>query len=194
MEFEELKNNWNALSERLSANEILNKRIIKDMIVQRAETSLAKLQKYDILMALGTLLLAGFVWYMSSRAALSTFTVVLMIVFLLINTVWNVYKGMYLNRMQVMSVDLFCLQKSVVNYRRFLFWEIVLSLPIVILILGVVIFCNKSAQNTSAIVVFAIAAFVLAPLLAYIEYKFVYQKRLRELEKSMEELKEFEKE
>ena len=38
MELEELKAGWNVLNERLAQNEILNKRIIKDMIVTRTNS------------------------------------------------------------------------------------------------------------------------------------------------------------
>ena len=44
MELEELKAGWNVLNERLAQNEILNKRIIKDMIVTRTNSALSRLK------------------------------------------------------------------------------------------------------------------------------------------------------
>lgn len=44
MELEELKAGWNVLNERLAQNEILNKRIIKEMIVTRTNSALSRLK------------------------------------------------------------------------------------------------------------------------------------------------------
>ena len=43
MELEELKAGWNVLNERLAQNEILNKRIIKEMIINRTQSAYERL-------------------------------------------------------------------------------------------------------------------------------------------------------
>lgn len=40
MELEELKAGWNVLNDRLAQNEILNKRIIKEMIINRTQPAI----------------------------------------------------------------------------------------------------------------------------------------------------------
>ena len=48
MELEELKAGWNVLNERLAQNEILNKRIIKDMIVTRNQLCPVKIKMDEL--------------------------------------------------------------------------------------------------------------------------------------------------
>ena len=39
MELEELKNSWNALDKRLADNEVVNLRIVKEIIAQKTKTA-----------------------------------------------------------------------------------------------------------------------------------------------------------
>lgn len=48
MELEELKAGWNVLNERLEQNEILNKRIIKEMIINRTQSAYERLFRFDL--------------------------------------------------------------------------------------------------------------------------------------------------
>ena len=48
MELEELKAGWNVLNERLAQNEILNKRIIKEMIINRTQSAYERLFRFDL--------------------------------------------------------------------------------------------------------------------------------------------------
>lgn len=48
MELEELKTSWNILNERLEKSEMLNKRIIKEMITGRTQSAYERLFRYDL--------------------------------------------------------------------------------------------------------------------------------------------------
>ena len=48
MELDELKAGWNVLNERLEQNEILNKRIIKEMIINRTQSAYERLFRFDL--------------------------------------------------------------------------------------------------------------------------------------------------
>lgn len=47
MELDELKSTWNALNERLRKNELLNDRIIKEMITRKASSAWNRLIKWE---------------------------------------------------------------------------------------------------------------------------------------------------
>ena len=48
MELEELKASWSVLNEQLEKSEMLNKRIIKEMITNRTQSAYERLFRYDI--------------------------------------------------------------------------------------------------------------------------------------------------
>ena len=48
MELEELKAGWGVLNERLEQNEILNKRIIKEMVTNRTQSAYERLFRFDL--------------------------------------------------------------------------------------------------------------------------------------------------
>ena len=45
MNLDEMKNSWNVLNERLEQNEILNKRIIEEMVASKTKSAYGKGQK-----------------------------------------------------------------------------------------------------------------------------------------------------
>ncbi len=48
MELEDLKSSWSELNKQLEKNELLNKRIIQEMITKRTQTAYNKLLRFDI--------------------------------------------------------------------------------------------------------------------------------------------------
>lgn len=57
MELEELKAGWGVLNERLEQNEILNKRIIKEMVTNRTQSAYERLFRFDLFGFLLTLVM-----------------------------------------------------------------------------------------------------------------------------------------
>ena len=48
MELEELRASWNVLNERLAENEIVNQRIVKEMISQKTKSAFDKIYRMSI--------------------------------------------------------------------------------------------------------------------------------------------------
>ena len=57
MELEELKAGWSILNEQLAKSEMLNKRIIKEMITNRTQSAYERLFRFDLF---GLILVLGF--------------------------------------------------------------------------------------------------------------------------------------
>ena len=64
MELEELKNSWNALDKRLAESEVVNLRIVKEMIAQKTKSAYDNIYKQNIFSLAVNIVVSG-VWQRS---------------------------------------------------------------------------------------------------------------------------------
>lgn len=191
MELEELKANWNILNERLQKNEILNKRIIKDMITNRILTARQRLL-WKIIIGYGIY----FICLLLSAFAPVLFRTPLLLAYLvggfaLVIAVSGLPATIYFCRIDI--------KKPLMDsFRRLLFYQkyMRIAYPIIIISALALLICIQfyyfelGANKGTFIFAFA---FLITLIGSFIEYRWDFSK-LDAMKKGLEELKEFEEE
>ena len=79
MELEELKNSWNALDKRLADSEVVNLRIVKEMITQKTKTAFEGIVGHNLYSFVVTLVIMCIVFplvWMHTPITLTSFIIV----------------------------------------------------------------------------------------------------------------------
>lgn len=191
MELEELKANWNILNERLQKNEILNKRIVEDMITNRILTAQQRLLWKMIIgycVYLIALLLAAFAPVLFGTPLLLAYSIG---GFLLVIALGGLPVFISFCRIDI--------KKPLMDsFRRLLFYQkyMRIAYPIVIisalvLLSGLFFYYWKLGANRMTFIY--VFAFLTALIGSLVEYRWDSSK-LEAMKKGFEELKEFEEE
>lgn len=194
MELDELKAGWNVLNERLAQNEILNKRIIKDMITTRTQSAYERLFKFDLfgiilLIALGILL--PFI-DVALKAGTKPISFVLLEGVLIVGLVAQCFIFSLLAKFNMDKMNISELSRLTLKYklwvRRNYVWGTVLATIVLI-----AFYFIQRAYLVSDAPLRLVVAFPFAFTIIYYTIRF-YKKNIQIIEKGLEELKEFEKE
>ncbi|MDF9831142.1 hypothetical protein [Parabacteroides sp. PF5-6] len=194
MELEELKASWGILSERLAQNEIVNQRLVREMIEKKTLSAQSRLQRYDLfslvvvfvtiillpLIKINTVLLtSSFIVLMSMMALALAVQAYLMYLLL----------GIDLQGKGIVENMKVILRYKLLNKRNHT-WGAVVGLlggGAVILLQGDKIYFHT--MNVVTIVVLLLCtAFV-----SVVQYRF-YRNNIAAMEKGLRELEDFEKE
>lgn len=193
MELDKLKETWSMLEKKLEQNEILNKRIVKEMIVQRAETSWERIRKYEVC-GITVILIAILVMaYIFPRTTLTLFTMLSIIIGLVVTLLYSIWKYFHFFKKETNYNNIVELQHTVSRYRRMILKESYLSVLLVILLFAIMIVENRLYNYVFPMVALSVTA-ILTPILTWLFYKMNYAKFFKEQAKCIEELKEFEEE
>lgn len=191
MDLNELKANWNILNERLQKNEILNRRIVKDMITGRILTARERLMWKIII---------GYCIY---------FVCILLTVFSPFLFGTPLFMACYLVGFMVaiilgglpafITFYGFSVEKPLTDsFRRLLLYQKFMRLgyPIIVisgLVLMTVLFSSYGKFGANRITFIFISASVIALVGSFIEYRWDSSK-VKAMKKGLEELQEFEEE
>jgi Ca2+/Na+ antiporter len=195
METDELKAGWSVLSERLEKNEILNKRIIKEMISKRTRSAYNRLLGYNVF---GLVILFGVILWVFLFAVIQYkgFPLPILIASeagLIISVIWQTVKVRILNRFQllntgaVIDLSLWAAKYKLLIRREFIVTFVGGSLFLLLLFF---LFHNFTLWAILFVVVLAIFVFILD----YIIYIHVEKRNILTIEQTIAELKELEKE
>ncbi|WP_018338574.1 hypothetical protein [Butyricimonas synergistica] len=192
MELEELKLNWQLLNKQLEKNEILNRKIIQDMLQKRTISSYNKLFYVEIIsLAIGFaiiptfLILIQLVKYPPSLPWIIT----LMVLFCCI-ILWTSIKIWWLRKFNMENKNIFQLSKIIYTYRYWTQKEYIVSIFLLIILLTTR-FITAHAQNYPWFAILLISITILIPIYMITFYKLFYKKHCNNIQKSLDELKEF---
>lgn len=202
MELEELRANWNVLNERLAENEIVNQRIVKEMISQKTKSAFDKIYRLNIynLFVIFFMTTLVFPWiYMHTPIMPLSFAMVeiVMVIGLLLEC-RRVYLLSKFNMEQKSSTELMNLT---LRYKKVYYEDIRWSIVLVCLVM-VAFYVAELGFNERA--GYEISIRILLPIglsLATCAFGYLlglWQRRrhasqLQEIERGLEELNEFEK-
>jgi uncharacterized membrane protein YesL len=191
MELEELKAGWSILSERLKQNEIINKRIIKEMITKRTQTAYDRLLKFNVIgliLALaaipGILLINMYPLFHKPLSIVITAEVVLILA-----SIWAVIKVKYMYQFQLDKKTVSQLSLWALKYKKLIKYEEIFAY-IILVIVGTILYFL--VHNIS--IMFLFCVLVVACILSYVLYCYIEKKNITIVEQGLEELKELEKE
>lgn len=191
MNLDELKANWNILNERLQKNEILNRRIIKDMITSRILTARERLMWKIIIgycIYFVCILLTAFSPFLFGAPLFMAYCLVGFMVAIILGGLpaFNTFYG-------------FSVEKPLTDsFRRLLLYQKFMRLgyPIIVisgLVLMTVIFSVYGKFGANRITFIFVSASVIAVVGSFIEYRWDSSK-LEAMKKGLEELRDFEEE
>ena len=202
MELEELRASWNVLNERLAENEIVNQRIVKEMISQKTKSAFDKIYRMSIynLFVIFFMITLVFPWiYMHTPIMPLSFAMVevVMVIGLLLEC-RKVFLLSKFNMEQKSSTELMSLT---LRYKKAYYEAIVWSITLVCLVM-VAFYVAELGFNERA--GYEISLRILLPIglsLATCGFGYLvglWQRRrhaaqLQEIEQGLKELKEFEK-
>lgn len=195
MELEELKVGWNVLNERLAQNEILNKRIIKDMITTRTLSAHERLFRFDLfglILLFGICILFPFLNVALETKGLKPLSMVLLEVVLIVGLVIQIIIFSFLSRFNMDKMKICELSRLVLKYKLWTKRSMTYGLILVVVAIIGVYFIQRAYLLPYVELQLCIILF-FASLMTYFQLGF-YKKNIRIIEKGLEELKEFEEE
>jgi len=200
MELDELKNTWMVLDEQLKKNEMLNKRIVQEMLYKKSNKSLSWLINMDVL---GIILLPLFIplciWlygYSKFHYPLSAkILFVVCVVTCILGTIWTCYKVLrYLIKIDF-SKNISDNIHYVNEYAILIKKEKIVSYFVVIptfSLLGILSYYELKVNLS--LWIFLVVALIFGVIVTYWSYKKIYDSNIQSIKKSLEELSELKEE
>ena len=196
MEIDELKNTWQSLENRLKGQEMLNNKLVKDMLETKSEKSLSRLINVELISMIILLILIPVIIYMISweiqLTGYNTFMWAWMVVCIL-GVLWQgfkLYKLMRIDLLKTVCNNIKETNEYNIWIKKEKFGVIILSC---VLFLSIAFFYQLWNVGT-ALWGFLICTFAVVSIIAYWSYKKIYDKNINSILKSLEELKELKEE
>lgn len=192
MELDDLKTGWSVLNERLQQNEILNKRIVKEMIANRTRSAYDRLFRLDtfsvILVVIIAIVCLPLVFMNVPHIKLASFILLEGTMFVAIFMQLLIISKLL--KFNIETKPTYELTKVVYDYklwmRRNQLFGMIFAFAVIVafLIIQGTIFSIRHTMLIAIFLVFGVG-------LAFVEYKF-YLKNIATIEQGIKELKEFE--
>ena len=199
MELDELKNTWTVLDEQLKKNEMLNKRIIREMLYKKSNKSLSWLMNGDFLGATVFLVIPIFIWMYNDHRFANIISVKVLsivgIVTCILGSVWSFYKILkYLVKIDFTNIvkdNIHLVNKYaiLIKYEKIISYFVVIPVIYLLGILG-----YYELKVSLFLWIFLIIAFIFGVLITYWSYKKIYDSNILSIKKSLEELDELKEE
>ncbi|WP_455672288.1 hypothetical protein [Phocaeicola sp.] len=192
MDLEDMKAGWNVLNERLAQNEILNQRIIKEMIITRTKSAYEKIYAYGwkdlfITLFVGIILFPGIMFFSEHPMAWTTFILgEVILLWALVIYVLSVY---CLSKFKLGTSTTTELLRVVMKYKRLCWYSKVYGSA-----LAICFFVNMWMEGvfTNIYVIVTTAVMLGFGLLFSLAHLRWHDGKLKEVEQGLAELKEFE--
>ncbi|WP_294609287.1 hypothetical protein [uncultured Bacteroides sp.] len=192
MNIDEMKNSWNVLNERLEQNEILNKRIIEEMIASKTKSAYDSIYNQE-LRGLYIILLCGLIVlpvnrFLGINMKLNSFILLEAVMFLALLFQLVILYSLSKFKLNYMKVNE--LTRTILKYRRFYSYNkkygTILGLGSVIVFL-----ISESKITNPYAFVPVLAVMIVGCIYSYMKMK-QHEQRIKEVEQGLTELKEFE--
>ena len=201
MELETLKANWNALDKRLADNEIVNLRIVKEMIAHKTKSAYDRIYGLNIYNFVVNILIICVVFpyvYMNTPIRTISFAIVESV--MAIGLIPMIWKLSLLSRFDMGSKSSYQLSRTVLCYKKICHQEKIWMIGAVCLAM-VAFYISELGFNTEAGYTFGTRLLLplgLSLITLIVGYFFAkwqlrrHAQQLQEIERGLEELKEFE--
>lgn len=196
MEFEELKNTWSTLDKRLKKQETLKESILKEMLHTKSDKALSKLMSGEIIGAIIVLLMTPVIVY-SFYLPINIFEyktfMILMFIFCVLILFWQCYKTYNLIKIDFEKPISINIQYT--NRYNILIRKEKTGMMFFIPFLVISCFYLYARLNVNILLyVFLACLFISSIFITVWSYKKLYDKNIKSILNSLEELKELEEE
>lgn len=198
MELEDLKVSWQMLDEQLKKNEIVNRKMIKEMIGKRMTTARDRMMESQIvalvfmLIMLVVLVLAGFV-FEGIYKSFSPWLLLFLAVVLLAGIGYTLFTLRFISRLNPVNRSLLELREWVLLQKRMLKAELWIAPFLFVGIWLACFFFHHHYRSIQAILV-DLAGIVVVSIASYLGYQYIDKRSIDEIEDGLKELEEFEEE
>ena len=194
MELEELKASWHVLNERLEKSEMLNKRIIKEMITGRTQSAYERLFKFDVL---GLALVIGFcillpVMKFVGGVGMKPLAFALLESVIIMGAISQIIIVSILTRFDMEKRKICELTKLTLRYRLWTKMSLLYGSVLAVVATFAFLFIERDLLKGGWEMRLVIL-FLIASVMIYYQMNF-YRKNIHTIEKGLDELKEFEEE
>jgi O-antigen/teichoic acid export membrane protein len=192
MELDEIKKSWSELNQRLEKTEVLNKRLINEMLNTRHQSAKDKLMRFEVAFLILCIFFTGFtvVTWFAGFYALSSI-IILSSIFVSCG-LWQVYKIVLLNRMHIDTCSTTELLQKAIRYKVITRMRTVVGLILIVPLFVLLVVLDKNLNNTAAITGVIVGACVGLSIGLLLFFK--KMKDIDSLIKSYKDLKEFDNE
>lgn len=194
MNLDEMKNSWNVLNERLEQNEILNKRIIEEMVASKTKSAYDCIYNQELrglyIILFVALIVLPVNRFLGINMKLSSFILLEAVMFLALLFQSVILYSLSKFKLNYMKVNE--LTRTVLRYRKFYSYNKKYG---TILGLGsVIVFMILESRLTNPYAFLPIlAVMIVGCIYSYTKMK-QHEQRIKEVEQGLTELKEFESE
>ena len=203
MELDELKNSWNLLDKRLSENEVVSQRLVKELIAQKTRTAYDRLYRFHIISFLLEIFMIALVFpFISMHTPISTASFVIVEIGLVLGLIPRIGKITFLSRFDLECKSVSELRGLILRYKQIhhrsnLWIILVVSVTMVAFYISELGFNNAAGYVIDTRIFLVIGSTLITFAIAYIVG--LWQRRshaaqMKEIEKGLQELEEFTKE
>lgn len=195
MDLDEMKAGWSVLNERLAQNEISNQRIIKEMIATRTRSAYDKIYNHEwreliIILAVAILVIpCGMFWDGIHMKCASLVLIETILFFALLFYGWVVY---CLSKFNLETSTTSELSRLVLKYKRYRWYNEVYGTAIALSVVAIFLFLESKHLNIYAVST-TVVMISIGLSVSFIQLR-KHKQLINEIEKGLDELKEFEKE
>lgn len=194
MELEELKISWGVLNERLQQNEILNQRLVREMIEKKAQSAQSKLLRLDLFGLIVVFAIIVLLPLIKTYTVMLTSSFILLMSVMVIALAVQAYLLYLLLDINLNDKGLVENMKTILRYKlinkRNQTWGAVLG----VLAVGGVLLLQGDQLYVNTVKLVSIGIIIpCAFFIGIIQYRF-YRNNIASIEKGLRELEEFEKE
>lgn len=192
MDLEEMKAGWNVLNERLAQNEILNQRIIKEMITTRTQSAYEKVYNSELValvttLIIGLIIFPGNMFFGASFKWPSFIMGEVLLCFAIVARALTVY---CLSKFNLEKAQLNELSRLILQYKKYRWNEKVYGTIFAFAFLIVFVVMENIYTNIYALTTI-IVFMAVGVVFSFIQLK-KHNARIKSIEQGLAELKEFE--
>ena len=202
MELDDLNTSWNALDKRLAETEIVNMRMVKEMVSQKTKSAFNGIVGQNLYNFVVTLVIMGIVFpYVWMHTPISTTSFVIVEGAMAVGLILQIWKLLMLSKFNLEDKSTSELRGLVLHYRKLCENEKLWTIAIVAFAF-IAFYILELGFNTTADYQFGVDRVVLVVGLTLLTFALafvigIWQRRrhaqqMQEIERGLEELKEFE--
>lgn len=202
MELDELKASWNAFDKRLAESDIVNLRMVKEMIAQKTRRAFDRIYGLNVYYFVVSLLILGVVFpYVYMNTPISTTSFVIVETILVIGLYPHIKKLNLLSKFNLEGKSCHELSSLVLQYKKVChnetYWTIaIVSIAMVAFYIAELGFNQQANYVLGTRVMLVIGLTLLTFALAYVIARWQRRRhatQMQEIEQGLEELLEFER-
>lgn len=196
MDLDNIKSKWN----ELEINPTISEDKIQKMVDNEGKGALSKLIRMEKIFILTSVLCLGFPflfnWIFASMRPLPHLFTIIYLTFCVIAIFSQTYKIRHLKSIDLNQADILTCSKKILKYRMYINYELFAGLIFAVLMMSIFTYDMMEIvpeKHKMFYIIFILVETLLIVLFVFIFYRKMYYKKIKQIESSLKEIDEFEK-